>query len=196
MHKQVIAFIVFKRPEGHPNGTNKSNHELDILLMRTITTKSLLKLTAAAALLISIASSTAFAQQATIRTGTLTCEGQGSIGLIVGSKERLLCAYTPADGGPGRDYFGTITRLGLDLGIRGKSIIVWGVLASSSELPSGALIGRFAGVAADASLGLGAGAQVLVGGTQKSLVLQPLSVKASVGVNLAVGVAGLRLDPR
>jgi len=163
--------------------------------MRRIT-RSILKLAAVAAMLIPITGSSAIAQETTIRAGTLTCEGQGGIGLIIGSKERLLCTYTPADGGPGRGYFGTITKLGLDLGIKGKSVIVWGVLASSSEIPADALVGRFAGVAADASLGLGAGAQVLVGGTQKSLVLQPLSVKGSVGINIAVGVAGLRLDPR
>jgi hypothetical protein len=129
-----------------------------------------------------------------VRAGTLTCEGQGSIGLILGSNERLLCNYQPASGGPSRRFTGRITRLGLDLGIRGKSVMIWGVLASSREIPGDALVGQFVGAAADASLGLGAGAQVLVGGTRKSIVLQPLSVKASVGVNLAAGVAGLRLS--
>lgn len=164
--------------------------------MPAFSINTLLKLAAVAAVFIPLASSETVAQSAKIRAGTLTCEGQGGVGLIIGSKERLLCNYTPANGGPVRNYYGTITRLGLDLGIKGKSVIVWGVLASTRELPSDALVGRFAGAAADASLGLGAGAQVLVGGTQKSLVLQPLSVKGSVGVNLAVGVAGLRLDPR
>jgi Protein of unknown function (DUF992) len=136
------------------------------------------------------------AQDANVRVGTLTCEGQGGIGLIIGSKENLVCTYTPANGSPGRKYLGTITRLGLDLGIKGKSVIIWGVLAASDELPSDALVGEFVGAAADASLGLGAGAQILVGGTAKSLVLQPLSVKGEVGINIAVGVAGLRLVPQ
>lgn len=129
-----------------------------------------------------------------VRAGTLTCEGQGNIGLILGSSERLRCTYQPASGGQAIGFRGRITRLGLDVGIRGKSVLIWGVLASTREIPGDALVGQFVGAAADASLGLGAGAQVLVGGTRKSIVLQPLSVKASVGVNLAAGVAGLRLS--
>ncbi len=137
---------------------------------------------------------TTIASAQSIRAGTLTCEGQGSIGLILGSRERLRCTYQPASGAPAMGFSGRITRIGLDLGIRGKSVLVWGVLSSSSEIPGDALVGEFVGAAADVSLGLGAGAQVLVGGTRRSIVLQPLSVKASVGVNLAAGVAGLRLQ--
>lgn len=151
---------------------------------------------AALAMAVSIAGGAgALAQERNIRAGTLTCEGQGGVGLIVGSKEQLACTYTSAGGGDVRRYHGTITRLGLDIGIKGKSVIVWGVLATSTELPQEALVGEFVGAAADASLGLGAGAQILVGGTQKSIVLQPLSVKGETGLNIAVGVAGLRLVP-
>jgi hypothetical protein len=131
----------------------------------------------------------------TIRAGTLTCEGKGSIGLLIGSKEALACTYQPTDGGPSRAYAGTISSLGISIGVTGPSIIVWGVLASSTEVPSDMLTGEFVGVSADASLGLGAGAQVLVGGTAKSLVLQPLSVKGEVGVDIAAGVTGLVLKP-
>jgi hypothetical protein len=141
---------------------------------------------------------TSFAQQpqARLRVGTLTCVGQGTLGMILGSRERLNCTYTPSTLAPIRNYAGTITRLGLDIGIRGQSVIIWAVLASSTQLPTDALVGEFVGVAADASLGLGAGAQVLVGGTRKSVVLQPLSVRGGVGVNIAAGVAGMRLTPR
>jgi hypothetical protein len=141
---------------------------------------------------------TSFAQQpqARLRVGTLTCVGQGTLGMILGSRERLNCTYVPSTIAPARNYTGTITRLGLDVGIRGQSVIIWAVLASSTQLPTDALVGEFVGVAADASLGLGAGAQVLVGGTRKSVVLQPLSVRGGVGVNIAAGVAGMRLTPR
>lgn len=136
------------------------------------------------------------AQAASIQVGTLTCEGSGGVGLIVGSKESLNCTYVSADGSDSRRYYGTITRLGLDVGIKGKSVIVWGVLASTTDLPGGVIVGNYVGAAADASLGLGAGAQVLVGGNEKSITLQPLSVKAQTGINLAVGVAGLQLVPQ
>ncbi len=128
-----------------------------------------------------------------IRAGTLTCTGKGGVGLILGSQEALNCVFAPASGGPGLHYAGTITRVGLDIGIKGQSTMIWAVLASTSELPGDRLDGSFGGVAADASLGLGAGAQVLVGGNEKGVVLQPLSVKGQTGLNIAAGVAGLTL---
>jgi hypothetical protein len=154
-----------------------------------------------AALLIGMLAGTfadaAYAQNpdATIRTGTLTCEGQPDLGLIVGSIEKLTCKYTPTEGAPVTAYAGTIGRIGLDLGIRGPSVLIWGVLATSTQIPGEALLGEFFGVAADASLGFGAGAQILVGGTAQSLVLQPLSVQGQMGINIAVSVASLTLRP-
>ena len=139
---------------------------------------------------------TAEGQTAKVRAGTLTCKGKGSVGLIIGSKERLNCTYAPAGNRPSRQFTGTVTRFGLDIGIKGKSVIVWTVLGSTTALPSESLGGTFVGAAADASLGLGGGAKVLVGGNNKSVVLQPLSVQAQTGVNLAVGISGLKLVPR
>ena len=45
----------------------------------------------------------------------------------------------------------------------------------------------------NASFGLGLGANVLVGGSNRTISLQPLSVEGQVGVNLALGVARLTL---
>lgn len=136
------------------------------------------------------------AETAKVKAGTLTCKGAGKVGLILGSKETLDCTYKPSDGRPARKLRGTITNIGLDVGIKGKSVMVWGVLGSTTSLPSEALRGNFVGAAADASLGIGAGAKVLVGGNKKSIVLQPLSVQGQTGVNLAVGVSGLKLEER
>lgn len=137
-----------------------------------------------------------YAQDAKLKVGTLTCQGQGGLGLIIGSKEKLRCSYQPAAGGNAIKLRGSITRLGLDIGVKGKSVMIWTVLASTTQLPGENLIGQFVGAAADASLGLGAGAQVLVGGNNKSVVLQPLGVKGATGVNLAIGVAGMTLSPQ
>ena len=136
------------------------------------------------------------AEDAKMKVGTLTCNGKGGVGLIIGSQETLDCTYTPSGDSKSRRFNGTMTRIGLDIGIKGQSIIVWTVLGSTSALPGEALGGQFVGVAADASLGLGAGAQVLVGGNKKSVVLQPLSVKGQTGVNIAAGVSTLTLVPR
>jgi hypothetical protein len=133
------------------------------------------------------------ASAAQLVAGTLTCRGQGTVGLILGSRQRLNCSFERAGGGPARRYSGVITRVGIDIGIKGRNIIVWTVLASTDRLPAGALEGSYKGVSANASLGVGVGANALVGGSRNSVVLQPLSVQAQTGVNIAAGVAGLRL---
>ncbi len=73
--------------------------------------------------------------------------------------------------------------------------MVWAVLAATPDIPAGALTGRFVGASGDISLGVGAGANILVGGTNRSVSLQPLSLEGQVGINLALGVAGMTLSP-
>jgi Protein of unknown function (DUF992) len=142
-----------------------------------------------------LASHAAMAETAKLKVGTLTCHGKGGVGLILGSQEQLSCKYTPADNRPPSHLAGKITRIGLDIGVRGKSVMVWAVLGSTTKLPAEALGGKFAGASADIAAGIGAGANILIGGNNKSVVLQPLSVKGQTGVNLALGVAGLTLTP-
>lgn len=159
-------------------------------MLRIISTLASLAL--AAALLAADARSL-YAQSQPV-AGTLTCKGRGSVGLILGSKEELSCTYQVAGGSRRHEYFGTITKVGLDIGVKGASVMVWTVLGSSSELPGEALIGNYTGVTAEASVAVGVGANALVGGSRNSVVLQPLSVQAQQGINLAVGVAELKLD--
>lgn len=147
------------------------------------------------AVLTSFRSTATVAQNAKLEAGTLTCQGQGSVGLVLGSQEKLVCDFTSAAGALVQRYNGTITRVGLDVGVRGKSVMIWSVLGSTTELPGEALGGSFAGVSADVSAGIGVGANALVGGNDKSVVLQPLSVSGGTGVNIAVGVSGLSLKP-
>lgn len=142
-----------------------------------------------------MASNVATAETAKLKVGTLTCQGNGGVGLILGSQEQLSCKYTPADNRAPSYLAGKITRIGLDVGVRGKSVMVWTVLGSTTKLPAEALGGKFAGASADIAAGIGAGANILIGGNNKSVVLQPLSVKGQTGVNLALGVAGLTLTP-
>jgi len=148
---------------------------------------------AAAATAVAAALSTTASAEPKLVAGTLTCYGQGSIGNIIGSKQQLRCSFNPE--GPGRNarYAATITRVGVDIGVTGQSTMVWTVLASTSQLPRGALNGNFGGVSAEASVGVGGGANALVGGSNKSIVLQPLSIKGQTGLNLAIGVAELSL---
>ena len=85
--------------------------------------------------------------------------------------------------------------MGLDLGVTAGGVMVWAVLAGTPNIPAGALTGRFVGASGDISLGVGLGANVLVGGTSRSVSCSPLSVEGQVGINLALGVAGMTLSP-
>lgn len=134
-------------------------------------------------------------ETAKVVAGTLTCEGHGTVGMIVGSKETLDCTYAPAGGGAKHRFSGSTTRVGIDVGVRGKSVMIWTVLGSTTKLPSERLGGTYGGVSADVAAGIGAGANVLLGGNNKSIVLQPLSVKGETGLNIAVGVSSLKLHP-
>lgn len=74
--------------------------------------------------------------------------------------------------------------------------MIWQVLAKTgTDMPEFALAGEYFGIGADASLGAGAGAKVIAGGTNKAFMLQPLNVQAQEGLNLAVGVEKLTLVP-
>jgi hypothetical protein len=126
------------------------------------------------------------------KVGTLTCRTSATIGLILGSHQKLQCRFTP-DSGTGEHYVGHINRLGVDVGIRAGGILVWAVLAPTNGWHHGALAGKYVGASGSASFGLGVGANVLIGGSHRSIALQPLSLEGKSGVNLAVGVAGLTL---
>lgn len=148
----------------------------------------------ASAVVAMIATIPASAQGHSIRQGVLTCRTSASVGLIVGSRQRLRCQFR-SESGRTQNYTGTIGRLGLDLGVTAGGVMTWAVLASTANIPTRALAGEFVGASGDISVGLGVGANVLVGGTRKSVSLQPLSLEGQVGANLALGVARMRLTP-
>ena len=126
--------------------------------------------------------------------GMLTCKTSASLGLIIGSHQKLRCSFTPNSGGAPEHYTGHINRLGLDLGFTAGGVMAWAVLAPTNGIPHRALVGKYVGGSGDISLGAGVGANALVGGSHRSVALQPVSLEAQVGVNLALGVAGLTLN--
>ena len=136
----------------------------------------------------------AHAQGSTTRQGMLTCRTSASLGLILGSTQRLACQFK-ADSGWTQNYDGRMNRIGLDIGITAGGVMVWAVLGSSSAIQPGALTGRFVGASGEISVGVGAGANLLIGGTAQSISLQPLSLEGQIGLNLALGVAGMTLAP-
>jgi hypothetical protein len=136
---------------------------------------------------------TAAQQTNQTKVGVLTCKTSASIGLIVGSHQKLKCQFSPDGGGPAEFYSGHINRVGLDVGVKAGGAMAWGVFAPTNGVHHGALAGKYGGASGSIALGVGGSANVLVGGSHRSFALQPLSLEGQVGVNLALGVAGLTL---
>lgn len=134
----------------------------------------------------------AFAQAQPVRVGGLTCDTGPRVGLVVGSRQNLRCVFR-SNAGRQYTYSGTIGRLGLDVGVTGGGRLFWAVFAPTAHVGKGTLRGNYVGASGSASFGLGLGANVLIGGSNRTISLQPLSVEGQVGVNLAVGVARLSL---
>jgi hypothetical protein len=134
------------------------------------------------------------AQAGRVKAGTLTCDISGGIGLIITSHKDVSCLFTPTEPGPREVYVGGINKFGLDLGATAGGEMVWSVYAPTTRR-FGALAGQYSGASAEATVGAGLGANVLVGGSDRTVALQPLSVQGQAGLNVAAGVAELTLRP-
>jgi hypothetical protein len=133
-------------------------------------------------------------QMQRVQVGVLECRGGASVGFIVGSVTNLGCVLR-AEGMPEDRYIATIRKVGLDLGITQESALAWGVFAPVARLGPGGLSGDYVGAQGSATLGVGVGGNVLVGGSANSIALQPLSVQGQVGVSIAAGLESLELRP-
>ena len=126
--------------------------------------------------------------------GTLACKMAPSIGLLFGSRQRMACRFTPNGSGPPEEYVGVMGTIGLDVGITAGGVMAWGVFAPTAGPKRGALAGTYVGASGAIGVGVGVGANLLFGGTGRSIALQPLSVEGSVGINLSLGVSSLTLS--
>ena len=148
----------------------------------------------AAALAVALAGSSVAQVPQRAKVGTLTCDISAGIGLIIGSQKQVQCLFTPAEPGPREVYVGTIRKFGLDLGATTGGEMVWSVYAPTAG-GIAALAGTYAGATAEATVGAGLGANVLIGGSNRTVALQPVSVQGQTGLNVAAGVAELELHP-
>lgn len=149
------------------------------------------KFAIAAALLTTAIAAPAGAAQ--IKLGVLSCDIDGGTGYVITSNKGLDCTFKPARGGGREHYTGMISKLGVDLGMTHQGTLQWAVLAVSRDYEDGQLAGNYFGVNAEASVVTGGGANLLAGGFRDSFTLQPLSVQAQTGVNLALAVTSLEL---
>src|SRR5262249_45116110 len=130
------------------------------------------------------------------QVGLLTCKLSPSIGFIIAGHQSMECRFVPSNNvGPPQAYQGALNTVGIDLGISAGGVLAWAVLAPTVGIPAGALAGEYVGASGDVGIGLGAGANVLIGGSARTVALQPVSIEGSVAVNVALGVSALKLRP-
>ena len=157
--------------------------------MKKLRRKGMLGAATAAALLGGIGGASA---DGGIKIGTLSCDVEGGMGFIIGSSKGVACTFTSAGGGPPEYYTGVINKLGFDVGFTGATVMGWVVFAPGRVNP-GALAGTYVGASMEATAAVGAGAHALIGGFNRSVTLQPFSLQAQTGLNLAAAVAHLEL---
>ncbi|MCK1404399.1 DUF992 domain-containing protein [Bradyrhizobium sp. 40] len=130
------------------------------------------------------------------RVGRLICVSSPRVGLVLGSTQELRCVFTATRPRQQYIYEGRIRRVGLDLGVTSAGSLSWTVLARNSRVGPGTLRGNYIGASGNVAMGPGLGANVLIGGSRRSIMLQPLSIERSIGLNLAAGITNLTLGPR
>lgn len=150
------------------------------------------KVILASLLALGLAATPSFAK-AGVKVGVLSCHIHGGVGYIIGSSKAVDCQFKSADNGRVDHYKGHIGKLGVDIGVTGQTGVVWAVFAPG-ELKRGALSGDYTGATAEATVIVGLGANVLIGGFHKTVNLQPVSVQGQTGLNVAAGIASLHLN--
>jgi hypothetical protein len=152
------------------------------LLLATLALAAMLSLPAAAQ-----------TPQSWTQVGLLSCRVDPNIGFIIVGHQPMECLFTPNTQTPPQAYDGAINTVGLNVGISAGGMLGWAVFAPTTGVPAGALAGDYVGVSGDIGIGIGAGANVLLGGSGRTIALQPLSLQGSVALNVVLGVSSLKL---
>lgn len=120
-----------------------------------------------------------------VKIGYLTCDIGGGVGYVLGSAKEVGCVFTSVDGARSEEYAGALRKMGIDLGFTTRGKMVWAVFAPTAGYHAGSLSGLYQGATAEATVGAGIGANILVGGTSGSIHLQTVSVTGQLGLNVA-----------
>ncbi|THD63661.1 DUF992 domain-containing protein [Phenylobacterium sp.] len=131
------------------------------------------------------------AESGGVKIGTLSCNEHGGWGLVLGSSRAMSCTFTSGD--RIEHYDGRMTKIGLDLGYQHSGALFWTVIAPHTDTGHGALAGHYAGGTASATAGVGIGANALIGGLDRSIALQPVSVDGTTGLDVAAGIGSMTL---
>jgi hypothetical protein len=129
-----------------------------------------------------------------VQAGSLRCNVGAGVGLLVTGSRNLSCVFKRLNGVRER-YDGTIRTFGVDIGVSGAGVILWTVIAANPRnLPGYALAGTYDGATASATVGVGVGGNVLVGGGN-GISLQPVSISAQTGLSVSGGIGSVTLTP-
>jgi Protein of unknown function (DUF992) len=137
---------------------------------------------------------TAMAQRDRVEVGVIECRGS-TTSFIVGSVTELGCVFRASDNSPPEPYHATIRRAGVDIGFPQQVVVAWAVFAPTRGIQRGDLSGSYVGASASATIGIGVGANGLIGGSNNTIAFQPLSGQAQTGLSVAAGIAGMDLRP-
>ena len=146
---------------------------------------------AAAALALGLAVPALAHAEGGVQVGTLACSQQPGWGYIIGSSRRIACLYQSPRGEA--RYVGRMTEAGVDVGFHGRSRMVWAVFAPTNRIGPGALAGQYGGATAGGAVLVGVSGNGLVGGSDRTIHLQPFSVSGNTGLSATVGIAGMSL---
>lgn len=128
-----------------------------------------------------------------LKAGILKCHLSGGVGMILMENQSLDCVFKGQNGARSH-YIGRLTNVGANIGISGPGTMIWGVMAASNAVAPGALAGDYLGAQGSVAVGGGVGGAVLVGGSNKTISLQPISVSAGTGLNVSAGIGNLNLQ--
>jgi len=145
-------------------------------------------------LLAAISSQAAGQAQTWTQAGMLSCKLNPSVGFVIFGHQSMECRFVPSAPLPPQIYEGALNTVGIDIGVVGTGGLAWAVLAPTAGVPAGALAGTYVGASGDVALGVGVGANILFGGSNRSFALQPLSVEGSVALDVTLGLSALQLQ--
>jgi hypothetical protein len=154
---------------------------------------NVMKISAIAATLGAAMLAAAPANAAGVKVGTLTCDVEAGWGYVLGSQKDLNCVFKSSTNDTVARYSGDITKLGIDVGYTNAGVLIWEVVAPSKDMQADALEGSYGGVTAGATAVVGGNLNVLVGGLDKSISLQPLSVEGNTGLSVTAAVGAMQL---
>jgi opacity protein-like surface antigen len=130
-----------------------------------------------------------------VKLGYLACDIGGGVGYVLGSAKEVSCVFTSTDGDRSDAYVGSLRKMGIDLGFTTRGKMVWAVFAPTAGYHAGSLGGLYQGATAEATVGAGIGANILIGGTSGSIHLQTVSVQGQLGLNIAATGTSMTLTP-